>query len=249
MSINTYKFRKIKIYSGSIKKIFNVILSNVDGPAYICMIEASGIMRSMKDKVLLKAFNMSLCNVPDGTPIAWYGKLTGHNKTERISGVDIFSTFIESDNYCRHFLLGDTDETISKVIEIAKAKNPNLQISGYSPPFKNKFSKEDNEKILRQISSFSADIIWVSFGLPKQEKWMLHTHKNLGKGLMIGVGAAFRYYIGDIWCPPDLIQKVGMQWTSRLIENPINYLRNEFLARIRFLYILTVELAKYRLKS
>jgi N-acetylglucosaminyldiphosphoundecaprenol N-acetyl-beta-D-mannosaminyltransferase len=40
----------------------------------------------------------------------------------------------------------------------------------------------------------------------------------LDSGVMIGVGAAFRFLIGEIVTPPEIFQKMGLQWLFRLTE-------------------------------
>lgn len=244
---DSYEFNNIKIFSGSLNRILHNIDSKIQDKQYICMIEASGIMRAQKDKNLFKAFKNSFMNIPDGVPVTWYGKLIGAKDVKRISGVQLLAEILEHNAQNRQFLLGDTDDTINRIIKIAKVKNPNLKISGYSPPFKDKFTEQDNELMLQHINSTSSEIIWVSFGLGKQERWMLENYKRLKNGVMIGVGAAFRYYTGDIWIPPRFVQNMGMQWTSRLIERPGEYLKENLFERIKFLYLFAIELIKFKL--
>jgi len=57
-------------------------------------------------------------------------------------------------------------------------------------------------------------------------------HQNvsrLDRGVMIGVGAAFRFLIGDISTPPQIFQKMGLQWLFRMVEelckHPRTYLK------------------------
>ncbi|MEI8210290.1 MAG: WecB/TagA/CpsF family glycosyltransferase, partial [Methylococcales bacterium] len=96
--------------------------------------------------------------------------------------------------------------------------NSSIKISGYSPPFK-EFDDEDNELIMKKIKKAAPDIIWVCFGGWKQEKWMNHNICNLDKGVMIGVGAAFRWLIGDIITPPQIFQNMGFLWLFRMIND------------------------------
>ena len=99
--------------------------------------------------------------------------------------------------------------------------------------------------MLQKINKENPDIIWVSFGLLKQEKWMYHNVSKVNRGIMIGVGAAFRFYIGDIKIPHETLQKLGLQWFFRFIDNPSRYLRAGALPlRLRFIIYFPFEIIK-----
>lgn len=187
------------------------------GKGYICVNDVGNVISATQDEELFKALNSSLISLPDGMPLAWFGKLVGYSEIERITGMDMMVNMFREQNGYAHYLLGDTRNTIDRIIEKAKSENRSLVINGYSPPFK-AFDEEDNRQILQRLNDESPDIVWVSFGGGKQEKWM---HENIGRldrGIMIGVGAAFKWYLGDLVLPPRIIQQMGMQWVFRLVQ-------------------------------
>jgi N-acetylglucosaminyldiphosphoundecaprenol N-acetyl-beta-D-mannosaminyltransferase len=97
--------------------------------------------------------------------------------------------------------------TSNKAINISRKIN----ITGYSPPFRN-FTDDDNCNMTEKILKTSPDIIWVCFGGGKQEKWMMENIGKIEKGVMIGVGSALRWFTGDIKIPPEIFQKLCLQW-------------------------------------
>lgn len=202
--------------------------------AYFCMTDVGNLMMAQDDPQLTTAINRATLSIADGMPLAWFGKLIGRKNIQRISGVELFRRLIVNTKY-KHFLLGDTPEMQQKVISKAQKENSNLRIGGYSPPFKATFSKADNKIIVDKIHKMSADIIWVSFGGGKQEKWMLQNIAQLDYGIMIGVGAAFKFYTGHLSVPPQLIQQLGLQWTTRVMKNPRRWMtKGQFKYRILF---------------
>ncbi len=72
----------------------------------------------------------------DGTPLAWFGHAIGCRRVRRIAGMDWMTAFFRAEEPYRHFLLGDTEETIRKVMERARRESPGIRIAGHSPPFK-----------------------------------------------------------------------------------------------------------------
>ncbi len=84
--------------------------------------------------------------------------------------------------------------------------HPGIQIAGmYSPPFR-PMTEEEDKKIVQKINETKPDFVWVGLGAPKQEKWMA-AHQGCVNGLMIGVGAGFDYYAGNIERAPEWMQK------------------------------------------
>ena len=88
----------------------------------------------------------------------------------------------------------------------------------YSPPFGPVADREDAE-IVRLINEAEADFVWVGLGAPKQERWMA-AHQGRVKGLMIGVGAGFDYFAGNIKRAPEWMQRGNLEWVYRLMQEP-----------------------------
>jgi len=247
-------FLGVKIDIVNYSRVHEIIKTTIDNnrKGYICVNDVGNVISASQDKVLFEAINSSLLSLADGTPLAWFAKLVGYKEIERISGMDIMvNQFSQKDGY-RHFLLGDTDSRINRVIEKAKDINSSIQIKGYSPPFK-VFDAEDNRLMIDKLNSDKPDIIWVSFGGGKQEKWMHDNIKNLERGIMIGVGAAFQWFLGDLVVPPKILQRMGLQWLFRftqmmLFTSPRDMKRAKraLLQRLKFALSFPRELIKAR---
>ena len=215
-----FNFRGVKIDNVRLENIMEIITAKINQKGYICVNDVRNVIIASGDRVFGNAINESLLSIADGTPLAWYGRLVGFKRIQRVAGFELMATMLESENSFKHYLLGDTEETISRVIEKARKTNANIRIVGQSPPFRMQFSEHENEMICEKINREDPDIIWVSFGGGKQEIWMHQNIDKLRRGVMVGVGAAFRFYIGDLYIPPKLFQKLGMQWVFRMINTP-----------------------------
>jgi len=208
--------------SGKIRKILEE-----NGKAYICVNDVASVIMASRDAGIFSAINSSFLSIADGTPLAWFGRLAGCGEMERIAGMDLMERLFAEKGY-RHYLLGDTDDVISRVIRKAGRLNNDIHIEGHSPPFKD-FDDEDNRVIFSKLNGARPDIVWVCLGGGKQDKWMYNNIKSLDRGVMIGVGAAFRWFTGDLWTPPRLFQKMGLQQLFRiahhLAEDPVKNMR------------------------
>ncbi len=191
-------------------------------PSYICVTDSGNIVNSYRRSEELKlAINNSDISLPDGRPISLLAEAKGVSGMGRVAGPDFMhAVFGEtSGSSFTHFFLGDTEETLTKLIKEINSKY-NLKIVGtFSPPFENWTDDTDNN-IISILQDASADFVWVSLGGGKQEVWMMKNHAKLCKGVMIGVGAAFRFLTGDIQRAPLIMQKAGLEWLYRLIQQP-----------------------------
>jgi len=212
-------YKGVKISNICYSNVKNIILKIINDKqrGYICLTDVSNLIAATKNEQQRAAVNDSLLSLADGTPLVWYAWMAGCQEIERISGASLMQRLLTDMDRCKHYLLGDTEHTITKVIAAARKLNHNVNISGHSPPFK-EFDAEDNRQIIEKIRQANPDIIWVSFGGMKQEKWMRECIGSLDRGVMIGVGAAFRFLIGEIYTPPPILQKMGLQWLFRLAD-------------------------------
>jgi N-acetylglucosaminyldiphosphoundecaprenol N-acetyl-beta-D-mannosaminyltransferase len=216
------EFMNVKINTVNYCDVNNIIkfaLTNGQKD-YICLTDVGNVISATNDAQLNTAINMSLLSLADGTPLAYYARLAGYNRIERIAGVRLMELLFAEDNRFSHFLLGDTDQVINKVINKARDINRGIDITGYSPPFR-EFTNEDNYDMIERIRKANPDIIWVCFGGGKQEKWMNHNIGSIKNGIMIGVGSGLRWYVGDLKIPPKIFQKLCLQWFYRLVSEYI----------------------------
>jgi len=77
-----------------------------------------------------------------------------------------------------------------------------------------------NEEVLEQINKFKPDILFVAYGMKKQEEWISDHLGKIDVGVAIGVGRSFDYYSGDLKRAPDYVRKMGMEWLYSLIKEP-----------------------------
>lgn len=144
---------------------------------------------------------------PDGMPLVWMARLWGLKDVQRTVGPDLFVNMIsDKESGLKHFLLGDTEETLDKL----KLRFPDSHIvDTYSPPFC-AVDEFDYPAIAARVNASKADVIWVSLRSPKQDYFAARLLPYLDKGVCVNVGAAFRFAVGRIKHPPKAIKKLGL---------------------------------------
>ncbi len=125
------------------------------------------------------------------------------------------------------FLLGSTSKVINKCLERMRTEFPNAVVAGMAGPRLDKngepVSERDREVVkntIDRINQFSPDFLFVAFGAPKQEKWLDKWLPKLKIGGAMVVGGALDYYAGVAQLPPSWMEKAGVEWLWRLINEP-----------------------------
>ena len=160
--------------------------------------------------------------VCDGTPLIWMSKLLGDPLPERIAGSDLVPLLLDlaQEKGHRVFFLGGRDEVVAIAEEKIKQRWPNLQIAGmYSPPFA-PLDQMDHAGICQHIREARADMLFVSFGCPKQEKWLARNFRDAGVPVAMGVGATIDFLAGAVKRAPVWMRKTGLEWLFRVAQEP-----------------------------
>ncbi|WP_169334363.1 WecB/TagA/CpsF family glycosyltransferase [Rubritalea marina] len=175
-----------------------------------------------EDDQLQQALIESDLVLADGMPLIWMSKLLGDPLPERVAGSDMVPRMLglaEAKGY-RIFFLGGKEEVIHAAEQNIRKKWPELQIAGmYSPPFA-PLEQMDHASICQRIKESQTDLLFVSFGCPKQEKWMAMNFRELGVPVSIGVGATIDFLAGTVKRAPVWMRKTGLEWVYRTCQEP-----------------------------
>ncbi len=208
---------------------------------YVCVTGMHGIMESFRNARIQQAHNRADLVVPDGMSVVWTLRWFGFPQVKRVCGPDLMSNLLERsiDKGYRHFLYGGRDWR--KVAVALQHRFPGLEIvGGYSPPFR-PLTPEEDEQIVRYILSHQPDIVWVGLSTPKQELWMAEHVERLPGMVLIGVGAAFDFLSGAKRRAPIWMQKAGLEWFFRLLQEPRRLWRRYLLNIPPFIFLVCLQ--------
>lgn len=188
---------------------------------YVCICNVHSVVTTTRDVEFKVAVNNADMATPDGAPVAWALRSLGYQGQERINGPDLMMHYLaEAERRGQVvFFYGTTDATLARLRSSLVRRFPALRIGGAcAPPFR-PLTKEEDDAIIRTINDSAANVVFVSLGCPKQEKWMAD-HRGRIHAVMIGVGAAFDYHSGMVKRAPLWWQQHGLEWLYRLRSEP-----------------------------
>lgn len=200
---------------------------------YICVSNVHTTVTSYEDSKYLAIQNNALMALPDGGPLSSLGRKRGYPNMERVTGPSLMGEVFK-EGY-RHYFYGSTEETLELLKDKLIKDYPNMTIVGmYSPPFR-LLTNEEDEEVIKHINDTNPDFVWVGLGAPKQEIWMSE-HQGKISGLMIGVGAGFDYYAGNIKRAPLWMQEHNLEWLYRLIQDPKRLFKRYLVTNTKFIW-------------
>jgi N-acetylglucosaminyldiphosphoundecaprenol N-acetyl-beta-D-mannosaminyltransferase len=149
-------------------------------------------------------------------------RLAGYkvNSKHRVTNVDLFPKIVSlaSQKKWKLFYLGSEESVLRKASNYFLSRNPNLKLSFHHGYFSKK--GDENGFVLRQVTNFKPDILFVGMGMPKQEQWVIENWEHLPNCLITNSGALMDYFAGKIRTPPRWLGPLGLEWLYRLISEP-----------------------------
>ena len=181
--------------------------------AYVCTPNPEIVMRSRKDAALRAAINGASLVLPDGVGVVWAAKRLGKPIPQRVTGYDFLLSLLGKMRGSV-FVLGGRPGVAEKAAQEIERRFPYVTIAGCQHGY---FT--DGDAVSEKIRNAAPDLLIVCLGSPKQELWMAE-HRDVGAGLMAGLGGAADVLAGEVKRAPPGWQKRGLEWLYRLIHEP-----------------------------
>jgi N-acetylglucosaminyldiphosphoundecaprenol N-acetyl-beta-D-mannosaminyltransferase len=207
-------------------------------PGYICVAAVHTVMACADDPELRAAVDASSLTVPDGQPLIWALNALGHRLPDRVYGPDLMwkACARAARTGTRMYLHGGRDqpEALAGLTRKLRLAHPGLRIVGGSTQHFGEYSEEELDRVAAEINAKRPDVVWVGLGVPRQEKWMQRMRPRLEAPVLVGVGAAFDFHAGLVPQAPAAIQKLGLEWAFRLVQEPRRLWKRYFRYNPRF---------------
>ncbi len=224
-----------------IDKISELVAQKKGG--YVCFSTVHMVMESFDNAEFARKVNVADLIVTDGMPLVWMQKLQGKRAAKRVRANDLMIALCEyaEKNNLKVGFYGGRQEVIEGILRRAKKDFPRLEISyAHSPPFRPLTDEEDAE-IVEKIKISQTQILFMGLGCPKQENWMA-AHRDKFSAIMLGVGASFDFYAGNVRESPEWMGNLGLEWLYRLTQEPKRLWRRYLILNPRFIFLAVLQL-------
>ena len=223
----------------TLKKVENAIIAKKQ--IHHTVVNASKIVLMQKDKELEKSVIEADIINADGQGVVWASRLLGNNIPERVSGIDLMESLVEMSykKGYKCYFFGATENVVQKLVTIYKEKYSEDIIAGFRNGY---FNKEEEYNIAKNISESGANILFVAITSPKKEIF-LNTYKVQLKNVnfIMGVGGSFDVISGKIKRAPIFMQRIGLEWFYRFLQEPRRLWKRYLLGNIKFIWLVIKE--------
>jgi N-acetylglucosaminyldiphosphoundecaprenol N-acetyl-beta-D-mannosaminyltransferase len=225
-------------------------LDKIDGfirsgqPHQHVVINVDKLVKASRDEQLRRIINQcALINV-DGMPVVWASRLLGKPLKERVAGVDLFEALMARAARCgwRVFLLGAREEVVQAVRETYLRKYPQLAIAGCRNGYWD--GEHEEAAVAEQVRASRADLLFVAISSPKKEQFLGRWQGAMQVPFAMGVGGTFDVAIGRVRRAPLWMQKSGLEWFYRFLQEPRRMFRRYFIDDMAFIWLLIKEAAR-----
>lgn len=175
----------------------------------------------------------------DGQSIVWAAKFLGKKIPERVAGIDLFLNLIRlsSENGYKLYFFGAKQEVVEEVVRSLKNQYANLNIVGYRNGY---FTDEESKDIAREIKNVQTDVLFVALPSPQKEYWINEYMPIMKIPFAMGVGGSFDVIAGITKRAPKWMQKCGLEWFYRFIQEPIRMWKRYIIGNIKFIIIVFI---------
>lgn len=209
-------------------------------------VNASSITAFYKNEKLRNAIiNSDLVNI-DGISVVWALRLLGFKVPERVACPDLATDILvlaDSQKY-RVFLLGAQKKSLFLTIQNLRTTFHNLIIAGFRDGY---YLEEEELSIVNLINDSKPDILFLGMPSPKKELFAEKYKNVLSVKYIFGIGGLFDILSGNKKRAPIWIQKIGMEWFYRFVQEPKRMWRRYLVGNTEFIWLVLKE--KFRISK
>ncbi|SFK37450.1 N-acetylglucosaminyldiphosphoundecaprenol N-acetyl-beta-D-mannosaminyltransferase [Streptosporangium canum] len=181
--------------------------------------------------------------VADGMPLVWAAKLLGTPVPSRVAGADLIWSLAEAATFYRYpiYLLGGPPGVAAQAAGRLTARHPGLLVAGTdAPPYGFEADSESYAKVRDAVVAAGPRLVFVGLGFPKQDRLIGMLRKDLPGTWFVGCGSAIAFAAGAVRRAPQWMQRAGLEWLFRLLNEPGRLARRYLLHDLPFaLWLLT----------
>lgn len=175
---------------------------------------------------------------PDGQPVRWaLNWLHGVGLKSNVRGSELMwhSCRRAAETGMPIYLYGGTPQTLAALQANLLDAFPDLQIAGAeAPPFRPLSPGEDADMVER-VNASGAGLMFVGLGSPKQDHFVVE-HLDRIQPVQLAVGAAFDFHAGVKATAPQWMQRHGLEWIFRLVQEPRRLWKRYLVTNTQFVF-------------
>lgn len=202
---------------------------------YICTVNVAILMMMRSNPDLQRFVDKASLVVADGQPLIWASRLQSSHLPERVTGMDLVDELcaLAVEEGFGVYFLGARREVIESAVNNLSQRHPGLEVSGIADGY---FAWDEAPERARAVRESGAKLLIVGMGVPRQEQFIESQWEELGVPLAIPVGGSFEVMAGTARRAPLFLQRLGMEWSYRLAQEPRRLWKRYLVTNTQFIF-------------
>ena len=203
-------------------------------PLHLMGVNSDKINELNKNERLKQIVNSCGIINADGASVIKASRYLGKKLPERVAGIDLMQSLVQlsSEKGYSVYLLGAKQEVVEKTADVLKNNYPNLKLVGIHNGY---FKETDWQSISHEIKQCSPDFVFVGITSPMKEYLIEFLQDEGINSVFMGVGGSFDVISGNIPRAPKWMQKAGLEWFFRVIQEPKRLFKRYFVGNATFI--------------
>lgn len=178
--------------------------------------------------------------VADGMPLVWASQIAGSPLPERVAGSTLSVALAEraAREGRSMYLLGGAPGAAEGCRAVWEERFEGLRITGTSSPMVSAPTPWSEVEAIAESIEGDPDIILVGLGSPKQEHLIQKLKQRFPRAWLMGVGITFSFVAGEVSRAPEWMQKAGVEWVHRMVQEPGRLVRRYLIEDLPFAAVL-----------
>jgi N-acetylglucosaminyldiphosphoundecaprenol N-acetyl-beta-D-mannosaminyltransferase len=203
-------------------------------------LNAAKFVKFQRDEPLAAAVRRCELVTADGQAVLWAARALGRRLPERVTGIDLMHGLLDVSARRGYgvFLLGARAHVLHRAEQRMHELYPALRVVGRHDGY---FSREDESSVVEQIAGSKPEILLVALETPAKELFILRHRDRLDVPFVMGVGGAFDILAGVRRRAPKWMQRTGLEWLFRLLQDPRRLARRYLVGNAQFVWLVLRE--------
>ena len=236
----------LNISTLNLKETVDYVFSSITSESIILREDVNAFKLTLMthNSPISKAFEKSTFINADGASIVLAHRILFNSRIPRVTGCDLMPALVKKcpEHNKKIFLLGATQQVVELLANNISSELGAKTIAGYRNGY---FNESDWKEITKQINDSQADFLFVGTPSPQKENFIVANIDNLSTvKFVMGVGGAFDVLSGTIRRAPVWVQKLGMEWLYRVLQEPKRMWKRYLICNSKFFLILIIEKLK-----
>ena len=197
-------------------------------------VNAAKLVKIEKDPDLARVVTACELIIADGMGVVWASPFLCGRRLRRVAGIDLMEALVARAEEKGHrvYFLGARPQVLDRMLERLRERHPALVVAGSHHGY---FRCEEEPEIVEKIRRSSPHLVFVGMGTPAKELWIDRNYAKVGPAVSMGVGGSFDVLAGVVQRAPRWMQRLGMEWLFRLLQEPRRLWRRYLSTNVVFL--------------